>query len=406
MKYLLSGFNTRAAAESGVKSGYEIVSLDCFGDVDHGLCCRLEEYVDNNNAPYQETLFKQIGRLLRQEHFNGIICESGFENRPDLVKKLYRFGVPVLGNQPVAISRLRNFPKLSRKLVAAGFQAPLTFAGGEAVYLKGKNTVEQRRWLKKPIQSGGGWGIDFVRDGTRIAADFALQEYIGGLPCSFAFLASGSRSMLLGVAEQLIGTAKENQRLFGYRGNIFPLMLPVRADQERVCHAAAGIAHWLTTTYGLIGLHGVDFIHDGEKCWVVEVNPRYSASMELMELAGGLPMLKLHIEACQGIMPREDKDALAAWSADTACYGKLILYADRDLEIMGHDAGVAEWIWALRRLGIRDISKPGTFIPRGAPLVTLIASGKDRSACLHKLDQQAQDVLLNRTPLKIKRFVQ
>jgi predicted ATP-grasp superfamily ATP-dependent carboligase len=264
MKYLVSGFNSRAAAESGVKSGYEIVSLDCFGDVDHGTCCRLEEYADNSDLPYQERLFKQMSRLLRQEHFDGIICESGFENRPDLVKRLYKFGIPVLGNQPDVISRLRNFPQLSRKLTGAGFQAPLTFGGSEADLLKEKNTAGQRRWLKKPVRSGGGWGIDFVHDGARIDSDFVLQEYIEGLSCSFAFLAGGSGSMLLGVAEQLIGTAKENRRPFGYRGNIFPLILPSRADLERLRHAAADIARWLTATYGLTGLHGVDFIYDGE----------------------------------------------------------------------------------------------------------------------------------------------
>jgi len=181
--------------------------------------------------------------------------------------------------------------------------------------------------------------------------------------------------------------------------------LPTRAGQEYVCHTAVELARWLTATYGLSGLHGVDFIYDGERCWVVEINPRYTASMELMELAGGLPIFKLHIDACLGIMPPEHKDTLAALPADTACFGKSILYADSDLEIMGHEASLAEWIEALRRMGIRDISKPGTFVPQGAPLVTLIASGRDRSTCLYELDQLAQDVLRSRTPLKIKKKV-
>ena len=43
------------------------------------------------------------------------------------------------------------------------------------------------------------------------------------------------------------------------------------------------MADAVTRDFGLVGLNGIDFIARAGVPWPIEVNPRYSASMELLE---------------------------------------------------------------------------------------------------------------------------
>ena len=45
----------------------------------------------------------------------------------------------------------------------------------------------------------------------------------------------------------------------------------------------------LAQAFRLVGLFGVDGVLDAERFWPVEVNPRYTASVEVLEGATGLP---------------------------------------------------------------------------------------------------------------------
>ena len=52
--------------------------------------------------------------------------------------------------------------------------------------------------------------------------------------------------------------------------------------------------------FELLGLFGIDFMLDGEDVWTLEVNPRYTASVEVVERFTGLSAISLHAEACTG----------------------------------------------------------------------------------------------------------
>jgi len=59
------------------------------------------------------------------------------------------------------------------------------------------------------------------------------------------------------------------------------------------------LATTLTQAFGLVGLNGIDFILNGEQLSILEVNPRYSASMELVEEALAVPLLLWHTARCR-----------------------------------------------------------------------------------------------------------
>src|SRR5262249_25634739 len=69
--------------------------------------------------------------------------------------------------------------------------------------------------------------------------------------------------------------------------------------------ALDAIGRLLVKSLGLRGLFGVDFVLEGGRPWVVEVNPRYTASVEILELAGHRSFLREHAAAfdrdCSGV---------------------------------------------------------------------------------------------------------
>ena len=53
------------------------------------------------------------------------------------------------------------------------------------------------------------------------------------------------------------------------------------------------------SAFGLVGWFGVDYILRDGIPWPVEINPRYTASLEIHELASGRSLLPEHRHACE-----------------------------------------------------------------------------------------------------------
>ena len=59
------------------------------------------------------------------------------------------------------------------------------------------------------------------------------------------------------------------------------------------------LGDFLAASYRLVGLFGVDFILSDGQPWPVEINPRYTASVEVLELALRRSLLAEHRRACE-----------------------------------------------------------------------------------------------------------
>jgi predicted ATP-grasp superfamily ATP-dependent carboligase len=107
------------------------------------------------------------------------------------------------------------------------------------------------------------------------------------------FVAARGGAALAGVTRQLVGRPGA---AFAFRGNVAPW--PV---SSQAVHEIESVGAVLAGRLGLVGLFGVDLILDTDgRPWPVEVNPRYTASVELIELATGRPLLDDHRRACEG----------------------------------------------------------------------------------------------------------
>src|SRR5262249_4148960 len=136
------------------------------------------------------------------------------------------------------------------------------------------------RWLRKPLRSSAGRGIRFAAPGEPADPAYYFQEFIEGEPASAVFV--GPR--LIDATVQLIGLPWLHAKPFGYCGNIGPLRLPEQTDGSLVVLGleAAG-------EFGLREVWGADFIlrADSGLPALVEINPRYTAGVEVLEHATG-----------------------------------------------------------------------------------------------------------------------
>ena len=125
---------------------------------------------------------------------------------------------------------------------------------------------------------------------------------------------------------------------------------------------------------------GIDFIARGDVPYAIEVNPRPTASMELVERATGASMWLAHVGGSAGTLP---PTAFATTGASVSAHGKAVLYARRDV-VLGD---TTRW---LADDDVRDIPAPGERMARGSPICTIFASGRTSALCYAALVRRAR----------------
>src|SRR5207249_4013652 len=111
-----------------------------------------------------------------------------------------------------------------------------------------------------------------------------LQELVKGTPGSVAFVAAAGRAVPLGVSRQLVGEHAFGAAGYRYCGSILAAAGDAQfARDEALVDAACALARAVAEEFGVVGVNGIDFIACGRVPYVVEVNPRWSSSMELVE---------------------------------------------------------------------------------------------------------------------------
>ena len=362
MRILITGLTTRALAESAVCAGATVVTVDYFGDLDQERLCETHPLRERGRG-YSAAAILEVARELS---YDAVVYCGGLENHPGVVAELARDRV-LLGNAPDALRRVRDPRALFRYLAGRGIAVPDTRSATDPL-------PDPGHWLLKPARGGGGQGVR-PWEGQPPTSSQIVQELVDGVSASASFVADGRRSMVLGWTEQL-----RTPRGFRYAGNVMPLEGGAAARE-----AVDAIADALTQEYGLRGLNGFDFILRGDRPVVLEVNPRYCASMELVERATGASVWSLHLTACQGQLPARVDEAPGVW-------GKAIVYASRTVAVPDTTT------WLLDR-GVRDVPHPGEVIHAGHPFCTVLASGPTRSGCETALQTEAARIRAECAPV-------
>jgi predicted ATP-grasp superfamily ATP-dependent carboligase len=405
------GASARAAAFSASAAGFEPSCADLFADVDLQAVCatkRIENY-PNDLAGWLHSAPKAPW-----------IYTGALENYPDLVDELARLR-PLYGNCGRALRCARDPLLWSSVLAELGIPAP-------RISLSTAELPTDGSWMRKPLRSANGqsvspWTGQFGGPADELVdrRGWYYQERIGGIPVAAVFVAADGDAAILGVSRQLLGgdsraaiesvkvdgeerTAKPgacarrrigalqlDETPFRYTGSIGPILI---SDDEFRAFERIGKA--LAAACGLTGLFGVDAVLNAPGVWPVEVNPRYTASVEVLERASALRTrgrrprrlnsIEWHEAAC---LFRRLPAPLGQSGEVTA--GKLVYYAPGDVTFSSSAARwAAERNLALTLPAVADIPAVGTVIRRSHPVLTLLADGPTAASVCTELSQAVE----------------
>ena len=362
VRLLLAGVSTRAAAESAARAGFAVTTVDAFADRDQAPRVRSLSLPRDFALPFTAAAAARVAAAIEAD---AVAYLSNFENHPRAVAALAA-GRRLWGNAPGVLRRVRNPLALATGLRARGFTVPATLRDAAAA-------AGEQGWLLKPLASGGGRGIREWRPGMRLPRSGYLQALVEGVPGSVVFIAAAGEAVPLALTRQLAGEPAFGAGPFRYCGSLLePVGTPLATRAYALARAVAA-------EFELVGLNTVDFIAAGYEPHAVEVNPRWSASMELVEQALDCSLFALHAEACErGKLPERAAATGGTW-------GKAVLFAKEPVTI----GDTSPW---LSDRFIRDIPHPGERMRRGQPICTILATAPHAADLRAALDRRASRV--------------
>ncbi len=326
-----------------------------------------------------------LARLAEDDPDQPWMYTGALENWPAVIERIIKHRPRLWGNGPEVLRRVRSPRALFSCLREYGLPCP-------DCRLSPPTVPAQGRWLVKPRASAGGRNIAFW-DGKsqKKPGPVFYQEFLEGEPCAAVYVGANGGAKLLGVTRQLVGEDWLQAAPFHYCGSIGPLPL-----NDTLAARFKRLGTVLAAGFGLQGLFDVDCILRDDLPYPVEVNPRYTASVEVLERASGaafMNWLRAVFDPAWSTSPIAQ--VLGRGFADSApatpgreVVGKAILFARQPLTFP------CEGPWQaadgqLQGDDFADIPHACQRSGEGQPILSFFSRGGTVAACREKLQQTA-----------------
>ena len=342
---LVAGFATRHVAQSAFRANYLVYAVDHFCDQDLTWytkdCIRFDEL---------EELPSAIEEICGRHQFDLVVMTSGAE---DLLTDL-----PVCGTSKEKVGRFLD--KLEMQHFFEDLGVPVAGLAKDGEYPA----------MIKPRRGAGGWRNAISNSEQETAAwkdlypdvRYLKQRLVQGVPSSVCCVADGIRARAIATNEQLL--RGEGGSAFGFCGSVTPF-------EHAHSSAMIAIAETIAAASGCSGTVGIDFVA-GKEPYVIEINPRFQATVDTVEMAMGCNMFQLHADACQGVLPdiRPRPEKYAA---------RRILFAEKDVSLRAN----LKHLYPI----IADIPWPDAFFEEEQAITSVYGWGESKEAALTRLDK-------------------
>jgi predicted ATP-grasp superfamily ATP-dependent carboligase len=339
---IVMGYSARALAASAAHAGFAPLSIDVFGDDDMREMSFASVKLDGGLTEGL-TLDKVVGAvetLINVHKPIGLVYGAGFEHQPETIAAIAQ-RTRVFGNVAETVKRAKDPLALAQVCEANGVRHP-------AIALETPDKPEL--WLMKRRGGAGGAHIAMAEAASRASPECYFQRRVAGESISALFLASERKAEIIGLSMQWTAPTPESPFRYGGAAGLIGID---PAQAEEIARSIAAIASELD----LVGLNSADFLVSTDAVWLIEINPRPGATLDVFE-SNEAPLFARHVAACEGRrMPASSSFAVKA--AET-------VYAS-------HEVAVCEGLnwpdWAV------DRSPPGTRFSAGDPVCTVLACG-------------------------------
>jgi predicted ATP-grasp superfamily ATP-dependent carboligase len=380
---LVIGASGRFLAESAARAGWRVGAIDLFNDHDlRNACCQ-----NTRLAPGEYPA--AIPALAAKLPPGPVVYAGGLENHPQVLAEL-AIHRQLAGNGPAVLHTIRQPSKLAALAAAAGWQYPETHATPAGLPTDGS-------FLCKPLASAGGHGITHWTEDRLQAPAAYWQRFVEGIPLSVSLLLGRKPPQLLGLCRQFNGLSWCHAAPFGFCGGVeLPLPLP----ETPLRQSLEQLLQQINERTQLAGLVGVDFVLPRERGGhsprpiLIEMNPRPTATMELIERRTGISLVAAHLAAFGWQSPRPSPP-----QGDHGYWAKAILFAqnlvtvtselDQQLRLTIDQTRAAEEA-ASPLLADRPVI--GSQISPGSPILTVFASAATPTTTVRRLCHRARQL--------------
>ena len=320
--------------------------IDLYNDQDTQFYAEEAQQIPVLSAAY---LLPALDYLIKRYPVDYVVYGSGFEQHLDSLRCI-NDRLTLWGNQPDVVAKLHDKPAFFSLLEALNIPHP------EVSFVRPE---QKEGWLLKPMRGQGGIGICRFRLDHYYKSEVYWQKYQAGVPHSVLFLADGKHGQIVGFNRQWT-TALNGTDEFIFSGIINSTELSLEQKNQ--------ISVWLdklVSELSLKGLNSLDFIQHEQTSYVLEINPRPPASMQLYDA----DLLVRHIKACNGELLEYEmlQDGFTAYQ---------IVYAQQNTQIPDGFAWPEQVV---------DIPMANSIIATGQPICSMITYGKEPQQVLEQL---------------------
>ncbi|MBY0560522.1 ATP-grasp domain-containing protein [Hyphomicrobium sp.] len=351
---LIAAFSGRSLAQSARRAGYRPLVADAFGDLDTQHAAEDFRVLDGvmqtgfRTKPIIAAL-TDLSQSARSTPI-GLVLGSGFEDKPRLVAALAsRF--KLLGSDAATYKVCKDPQSFFGVLDKLGIAHPETRTSPPA---------DPTGWISKRVGGSGGRHIRTCVGLQRAKPRRYFQKLLDGDRISVSGVFLSAPNSVLALTRQWTSPSPEQPYRFGGAVSLPPIDPDVR---RRIVDAATDVSSALQ----LKGMASLDFVVKNGTPYLLEVNPRPGASLDVLDDEAGF-LFRAHIAMGlgEGIMPR-----FPDIKVNRSAIAMAILHADRG-PILLNDIPWPDWS--------ADRGPPGTFIPAGAPLATVFAEAPTADA--------------------------
>ncbi len=337
---VIAAISSRIYVQAAVMAGYEVIALDAFDDVDTQMLASQTFKVTLKDDQLKSTEILAILQQLDLSLCLGFCYGAGFEAQPHLLAAINQL-IPVIGNSVTTINLAKNpnaFFGLCDKL---NMDYPIT------QFERPANTIN---WLQKTIGGSGGAHIKPLLPLRLFGnSNHYYQKIQAGTSYSCLFLTDGLHTQVVGFNEQWCApTPLLPYRYAGAASNV-TLIDNVKFKIEAFIQNAS-------QELGLVGLNSCDFIVENDNVFMLEINPRLSATLDLYRAKKDF-LFVAHVEACLG--------QLKQWPiVEKKSRAHLMIYTKSQAHVPAN-MGWPQWV--------SDIPRPLSTLAAGVPLCTVSA---------------------------------
>ena len=396
-KIAIVGFSARAAVQCAKRQGFEIIAVDLCSDRDLLSDCQKHYQLNDPNWP----------PALSASHPNvPILFTGGMENRIELVEQCQTNGL-VLTPNASSLRAMRSLDNCAAWAVSCNLGWPATLRTIDEIR-SCDELFPGRKWLAKPFSSAGGIGItEWIRHEGDDHASFIdpaksfLQERLPGESIGVTFLSSNVGGAVVGATASWKSGSWNSEAscvdgpIYAYQGSYGPISL-----SSELLAKLQRFATLVGAESGLLGLWQADFLLHDNELTLLEINPRWSASMDLLDVCNGIPLVQIHHACVCDHLSEERFSYVASQCFDQAknarntMLGKLIVYSPKSFVVTSIQSDkwwTQRWScgmnFAAKRFQFADIPNAGTSVAQGDPLLTVVVPGCSPEALMIELQR-------------------